>query len=45
MRPIERQTPFFFLLNYQMLTVHGRLQLFKQDGIMFRCLDAVAKGH
>ena len=45
MRPIERQTPFFFLLNYQMLTVHGRLQLFNQDGIMFLCLDAVAKGH
>lgn len=45
MHPIERQTPFFFLLNYQMLTVHGRLQLFNQDDVMFLCLDAVAKGH
>ena len=45
MRPIERHTPFFFFLNYQMLTVNGRLKLFNQDGIMFLCLDVVAKGH
>ena len=44
MRPIERHTPFFFL-NYQMLTVNGRLKLFNQDGIMFLSLDVVAKGH
>ncbi|XP_066020964.1 uncharacterized protein [Pocillopora verrucosa] len=30
---------------FKMLTVNGRWQLFNQDGIMFFCLDAVAKGH
>nr|XP_058967941.1 uncharacterized protein LOC131794437 [Pocillopora verrucosa] len=32
--------PFF-----KMLTFNGRLQYFNQDGIMFLCLDFVAKGH
>lgn len=30
---------------FKMLTFNGRLQLFNQDGIMFLCLDVVAKGH